>query len=484
MLFHSPTARKWLASILFLMCTSALSAPSSAQQVDPSRFRLSQPDGTYVRALRSTWNLTGYGWLLKLTADSATVYNYAGDLCWRDPLLSGDLAKQVLTRYYAFPRRPLRVNFAETPEGTQYPARWMQFTPAICKRPPDTSPQFTFEAVAATLKDYYPLPFASARGVNWSERIARLRPLARAARSDAELKAVMEQLLSGLGDPHTSISGNVDETYFTIGSRSKFTFARLHEAFAQQSEIDDFFAYTKAWRNQQQEMVFATLETTSRRRLLGDNVVWGRLPGDVGYLAVEQIGDFGEGASLTQERELLASALDTALDDLADTRAIILDLSNSLGGYESAAHDIASRFTNTNIVSYYKKPNSQNHTMFQEVTIRPAVGRRYTRPVVLLTSDMTVSASEIVVLAMRNFPNVRHVGTATQGALSAMLSKGLPNGWALGITSEVVLDPHGRSFEVSGIPPAVEFPVYESADFDLGRLNAILRAQQLALTAQ
>ncbi|MBL8300683.1 MAG: S41 family peptidase [Rhodanobacteraceae bacterium] len=471
-----------LACVLALLCVSATSAHSSPQLVDPQRFRESQPGGVYLRTLRNAWNLSGYGRLLRLTANSATLYNYAGDLCWRDPLLSGDPARSTVTAYYAFPRRPLSVNFAMTPDGTQYPAQWMPFIPAACLRAPDTSPLFAFEAVAATLQDYY--PFASARGVNWNERITRLRPQAQAAHGDAELKAVMEQLLDGLQDAHTTLRGNAGGADFEIAGESKFTFARLREEFAQQSGSGDFFEYLLAWRAQQQEMVFDTLETVSRRRALNGNVIWGKLPGEVGYLAVEQMSEFEEGASLSRDRELLASTLDHALSDLAGTRAIILDVSNNLGGWDQVANDIAARFTDVAVVAYSKKAHSPRPTPEQTFTIKPAAARRYTRPVLLLTSDMTVSAGEVLALSMRNFPQVRHVGSATQGALSDVLLKGLPNGWLFGTSSEIYRDPHGRSYEVSGIPPTVEYPVYRSTDFDLGRLNAVLRAQQLALSGQ
>jgi hypothetical protein len=111
-------------------------------------------------------------------------------------------------------------------------------------------------------------------------------------------------------------------------------------------------------------------------------------------------------------------------------RAVILDISNNDGGFDSVAQHIAGRFAERPALAYRKiafgakdgAAGLRGHT----VTARTPLG-----PVFLLTSDITLSAGEVLALYMRALPNVRHVGETTRGAFSDTTNKPLPNGWTL-----------------------------------------------------
>ena len=52
-----------------------------------------------------------------------------------------------------------------------------------------------------------------------------------------------------------------------------------------------------------------------------------------------------------------------------------------------------------------------------------------------------------------NFPNFKRIGSNTNGALSDVLYKELPNGWTYWLSNEVYETMDGKLFEVTGIPP-------------------------------
>jgi C-terminal processing protease CtpA/Prc len=84
-------------------------------------------------------------------------------------------------------------------------------------------------------------------------------------------------------------------------------------------------------------------------------------------------------------------------------------------------------------------------------------GIRYTKPVVLLTNIVSVSAAERFTLALRNQPDVTHMGTTTRGALSSRMARPMINGWYYTISADKVEDINGICYEGVGIRPAAEF---------------------------
>ena len=78
---------------------------------------------------------------------------------------------------------------------------------------------------------------------------------------------------------------------------------------------------------------------------------------------------------------------------------------------------------------------------------------------------------------MRAWPQVTHIGEATNGALSDVLEKPLPNGWRVELGNEVYTDSSGDSYEVTGIPPHIEVPIFSLPQRQIGQdsgLNAAL----------
>ncbi len=124
------------------------------------------------------------------------------------------------------------------------------------------------------------------------------------------------------------------------------------------------------------------------------------------------------------------------------------------------ARRIAARFAAKRALGYSKYAGDTRAATPQAVYIEP-VEPRYTGPVYLLTSNVTVSAAEIFTMAMRALPNVTHVGQTTRGALSDVLTKGLPNGWQVTLSNEIYLDNAGNAWEGRGVPPTIAIDVFD-----------------------
>ncbi len=105
--------------------------------------------------------------------------------------------------------------------------------------------------------------------------------------------------------------------------------------------------------------------------------------------------------------------------------------------------------------------------------LNPSQGTRNEGPVYVMTSNITVSAGEILTTSPRALPNVTHVGEPTRGALSDVLDRTLPNGWELSLSNEVYLDSNGAAWEGRGIQPEWEMSVLPDGNPAEGHWTAI-----------
>uniref|UniRef100_UPI0025DF2979 S41 family peptidase n=1 Tax=uncultured Caulobacter sp. TaxID=158749 RepID=UPI0025DF2979 len=208
-----------------------------------------------------------------------------------------------------------------------------------------------------------------------------------------------------------------------------------------------------------------------RGRQAGSNrVFWGRID-DIGYLNLVTMGAFARNAAPDDPRPLDA-ILDEAIAAFAGAKAVIVDVSNNRGGYDTISARVAGRFAETSHLAYSKVGVGAKAPP-QPVRVEPASGTRFTGPVYLVTSDITVSAGETFTLMMKALPNVKQVGGTTRGAFSDQLSKPLPNGWALGLPAETYKGSKGEDLEGRGLAPDMPLTVFPDNDLNGGHAKAI-----------
>ncbi len=55
----------------------------------------------------------------------------------------------------------------------------------------------------------------------------------------------------------------------------------------------------------------------------------------------------------------------------------------------------------------------------------------------------------------------------------------LPNGWAVTLSNEIYLDHEGVCWEVAGIPPEIEIPIFDPDDLYVGHVEAVQRVAEM-----
>jgi carboxyl-terminal processing protease len=458
------------AAILAVFLVSTVAAPASA---DPVRLERSMIDSRPNPATIGVWRSRGYGFVADIAPGGITIYNEAGDLCWPDPDASAGFP-------VAMPHVRVgsdQIGYAPSAGETAIVLDRLPALPSACRTPIAVGPVAVFDAFWATMRDQY--AFFDLHGVDWEARREAGRAAAAATDGDRALFEVLARSLEGLDDPHLTLSGRADgEPIRRVFNRPR-TFAYLREVLdarpAARLRAQTPAAFYQAWVEADGRDVWGALGA-GRRRAFDGRMMWGMLDGDVGYIGLTTLNGFGASGALDDDLAALGAELDRAIAGLRGARGLIVDVTQNLGGSDAAARLIASRFADQSRVVYAKSVHNAPELGLERVRVAPAGPYRYLKPTVILTSDVTLSAAEVLVLSMRAFPHVVQMGETTRGGFSDVLDKTLPNGWRLSLSNEVYMTPEGRIVEGAGLEPAVTLDVFPADHVERSRLAAVRRA--------
>jgi hypothetical protein len=195
------------------------------------------------------------------------------------------------------------------------------------------------------------------------------------------------------------------------------------------------------------------------QKRVGKHLLTGRTKEGFGYALVTGLpADMGHAVRM---RELF--------EGLFDRKALIIDLRANSGGDERTAQQIIRGLVDRRHVyaqsAYRAGPAYTDLTSPQPRFIKPAAGgRRFYRPIVVLTGPYCVSSGEALALMLRTLPNVTLVGQPTRGASGNPKPVKLPNGVTVSFSTWVAMRPDGTAFEGTGIQP--DTPVAHPKDAD------------------
>ncbi|MBX7456841.1 S41 family peptidase [Qipengyuania sp. 1NDH17] len=448
-------------------CTHvAADSPQAPQYGAPTAIASSE-------AAQGVWQSRGYGYILDVSADGITRYQY-GDTCYATPEETKALSEMAGAEYslVALADDGRSARFQLLSGDTRVTFDRLDALPDACVRNPDTSPP----AVAAAFADHFERHYAffDRRGPSATQRAARLASLD-ADSSDEELWQALAGYMEGLSDSHTKLIGVVDGEKRRVQDGQGETLPHIREGIGE----NKFVVGT----------IVGALEQLgdSAHHVGNDRVVWGTIDGRVGYISLLVMGGFSDNKDFASEAwaeaELAAfdAIMDEAMTAFAGMDAVIVDLSNNRGGWDRISKALASRFAAAPFTAYTTQAHGSGIAPFAHV-VEPASGPTYTGPVYVMTSDITVSGGELATLAMRQLPNVTQLGSTTRGAFSTPLPKPLPNGWLLELSNETFAAADGTVYEETGLAPEIELDIYPAAAPVAGHWQAVEQIVAMATT--
>ena len=402
--------------------------------------------GQPASAMRGIWQSRGYGYLVRVDRGAPKIFHVADEFCYADP------SKPDLDNLLGFyrPWGKGSIAFSNERGETQYIFDKLASLPRSCT---DTRPwprSRIAALVAATFASYY--PSFEQRGVNWKTRSAEAAPSFSKIADDAGLFEALKSLLRGIEDPHIDLHAKVNgkEAVFSPGEGQSLAAAR--------AALGDKMMEKYEWLPGYKRGVLETILQGKGHEVGNQLLYWGRV-GDIGYINILSMERLSK-EEFDGDKIVVDAALDNAIAAFAGTRAVIVDVTYNLGGYDGVSRIVASRFADEQRLAYTKVGVGARDVPRQSFYVTPSKRSRYLGPVYLLTSDVTVSAGEIFTLLMRALPNVVHVGGKTRGALSDKFGKRLPNNWLLEMPMEVYYDPQEQNYEVRGIPPKEQMEIF------------------------
>lgn len=425
--------------------------------------------------LTGLWRSQGYGWIVSIKNGSVRFYHETTHFCIVAPDKTMALTESGSSFALSSNGRVAHLSLGD--ETYRYVFDRISKLPDRCSRKPDRNPHAILNAVDEIFKSHY--PFFHRRDVAWSRHVEQARLRIDSDTSEKELFIVLSDLLSATGDAHVGLEAEIAgrTRYFAAGdSKAQTVLAGL--AKRQPIDADDMYYRweDRVWN----KLVGQALLSGKGRHAGNTRIRYGLIGNRIGYLGLRAMDGFSDVGSEATDLAAVERALDDALALFQGTKGVILDVSINQGGYDKVARAVARRFTDRARIGYSKFAADDDGQRPQDIMIKPRERPRFTGPVYLLTSNVTLSAAEVLVLAMRALPNVTHIGETTRGSLSDELWKQLPNGWTLSLSNEAYLDHRGRLWEGKGIPPAIELEVFSETDILKGHVDAIRKVVDLA----
>lgn len=452
-----------------LILTASIMAISACQSQMSIRPVSDLPPG-----VAGVWQSDGYGYVLDATGEFPRLFHHTPEFCIEDEETSAALSNYLVPENLKFSADGEKLFFAPTFEEYPITMDGIKARPPACGMAVSGDPETTFESFASYMASHY--AFFDLYDVDWDASIAAARPRVSNDMSEADLYQVFEELLAPIGDGHLTLEAELDGDeaiikpgLSTVGHALKRIAAR--DGTSEQKLNNQMMS--EYWMSGIRKGILGG----NGKMVANDFIQYGIVSEDIGYIAFATEAGYAGKGLLAEEDDLavLRQTLDAAITKFneASVKAVIIDLSVNFGGYDFVSREIAERFATQPSLAYSKyAADSTIRTPF-EIRITPHDGIRYTGSVVLVTTNVTVSAGEMLTMALRSQPNVVHVGETTRGAHSDVLTKKLPNGWTLNLSNEVYHDHEGNFLEKSGIAPHQPIQIFDPENPFTGHVEAI-----------
>ena len=318
-----------------------------------------------------------------------------------------------------------------------YPIRFKTRAAGANSAEPDVTPEQNKEALEA-LKEAIDQDYAyrDRRKVDWAKEIDKRRAKFEKARSANEFARLAAHLLRLAEDAHVSVrAGDVQ-----IGTRANSAPPNVNP---------QSLRAPPGWTENPAGIVTGRFDE-------GEG-------GGIGYVLFSDCSD------------AQAGAIDAALDELKDTRALVLDARFNGGGDELAARRVAGRFVAKPTVYSKNRLRGGGNWKgpFDRVVEPRKDATRYDKPVAVLIGPKVGSSAESFVLMMKHGAGARLIGDVTKGSSGRPLPHQLGNGVTVFLPSWEDQLPDGTVLEGRGVRPDT---VIKATPKDLQKSDPVLDA--------
>ncbi|SEW53319.1 S41 family peptidase [Chitinophaga arvensicola] len=304
---------------------------------------------------------------------------------------------------------------------------------ALIKDPVE-SPVAVFEKLWSVMDARYAM--FDYKQTDWPEIYRKYRPMITAQTSNDELFRVCSEMLAVLKDGHVAL----------LAGERRF----IYNGY-----------YTSSPHN-------FNMEVLKKKYLPGmryQGIVAYATSGKVGYLYIPSFRE-----------DLLATDMDLALQQLAHSTSLIIDVRDNTGGGSAKVDALTAQFMKEKMLlkyDIYRKGPGHNDFYAPIAKYLSPQNNAWTGiPVFVLVNKRCFSSCNDFVLYMSQLTNVKLVGDQTGGGGGTPFDYELPNGWLLKYSASMAISPEGENIE-DGISP--DYRVSNSLEDDSQERDAIFQ---------
>lgn len=432
--------------------------------------------------VHGVWQKTGYGSLWQLEQNRLQIFNLNKFGCVRQADHPATEV-QALTPQLQLSNNGNQLTLAED-FGLFGQMQRLEQLPASCLQPMNgvQNSATNFEFFWQDIQQYY--AFLAERNLDWEQLYRQYQPLFANASAEQQ-QQYYQEIISKFADAHL-VLGSADGPLLQSYARRGLFAQRDADAAGASDDADMFDQLDEYQQLLQQHSAALLLAPGLQATQTTDALHYGMLPGNIGYLRINRLSGLNQAdptslqptawLRFVRDDVKAASAVLQELQPwLAQTNGLVLDLRFNQGGFDAVALQLASQF---NVQERLIGSKGLRSGAQQQIKLG-AAKQAYTKPLKVLSGGSTVSAGEVMTLALQSLPQASLIGEPTHGSLSDALMHQLPNGWILTLSNERYLDATGQLQEVQGVLPDVPVYPYLSLDSALQSVSALDRALQL-----
>lgn len=305
-------------------------------------------------------------------------------------------------------------------------------------------PEKAFEVFWQTFEDNY--AFFKLRNINWKSTYKSYRHKVNSTTTDDSLFSILSQMVAPFHDDHINII--IPGTkQFTSEKPSPFL-----KNFPEESSRDSLWeaVNTTLYKNG-----FDSLKSIGPE-YRGKKLFYYTQSDTYGYIRIQRcfVSD-AISDDVKVDSSLAGKIFDSVLQQMNNSKAIILDIRTNIGGNDEFAYAIAGRFATKKILGHSKQTRisgTQNFTALDRWYITPQTNIPYTKPLAVLTNDQTASAGDVLAMIIKAIPKTTTIGENTLGIYSDMYGFELPNKWLVSLSNQRYFSSKMVCYEAKGTP--------------------------------
>jgi carboxyl-terminal processing protease len=413
-----------------------------------------KPNDEKKNSIEGVWKSIGYGKILKIDSTSYKYFDITDISCL--PSKQGDISE--VKNSIVLKNDTLAV---KSGYSFYYYTRTNEFPDLCQKNKNDTNdPLYNFEVFADTYKEHY--TFFEINKINWNSLYKTAKGKINSNTTEVELYLIIQEMIESLKDNHGSIEPT-DEVY-----------EKAEQLNIQDEDTEEFKWYGDF------EVAGLVADYYLKENLTKDSwlINWGKMENNIGFIQIKAMflyADLSLNDSLVKENGFvntymdafnnlsyeqqiskevagIKNVMDTIMFDLKKTKYIIIDVRFNGGGQDVVSLEILRHFnTDRKQIALKKARHNNDFTKKTPIYLKPAKNP-YTKPVYLLTSQQSASATDMMALSSMELKQLKRIGSHTNGAISDALEKTLPNGWYFSLSNEIYTDNNDKYYENIGIP--------------------------------